>query len=62
MKKNRFILLILLTLFITGISAQVNIKPIEQAEKKLLIDSITSILSDNYVFPEVGCKYECPGG
>ncbi len=53
MTKNRFILILLLVFSLGSISAQGDFSNIEQAEKEELIDSITAILSENYVFPDV---------
>ena len=55
MKTNSFLYMLSL-LFVIGVSAQTELRPVDQAEKDQLIDSITSILDANYVFPEVALE------
>lgn len=56
MKEKQFLLLLMLNLFWLGVSAQSNNNTLEQAEKKQVIDSVTSILEADYVFPDVAAE------
>ena len=58
MKKGLFFPFVVIMIMAHALTAQNQVSPLTQEEKSEVIDSISRLLNDNYVFPDVAKKHD----